>query len=268
MARRPDREGPRGRWQTRATLAYIDARDVQNRLDEVFGAFWQAEYVPMSNGTYCCRIGLFIEGQWIWRSNGAIVTQDRDDADAKEMAEKGGYSDAFKRAAVLWGSAATSTTSRHRGLISSPPASPGRSRNRHILDLRSFSGSMLQSLSERRPHLPSRSRRRFASRRPLRQKTSAPAERVHPTTGEILTEEEFLELAKRNFAEPLPEMLRDGNTNMDDIFPGDRPSAAEATTEGTDAPLPEDKAHRSKPSHVTSGPTTTVDERRAPRGGR
>lgn len=94
---------------------------------------------------------------------------------------------------------------------------------------------------------------------------SKPAERVHPTTGEILTEEEFLELAKRNFAEPLPEMLRDVNTNMDDIFPGDRPSAAEATTEGTDAPLPEDKAHRSKPSHVTSGPTTTVDERRARR---
>lgn len=76
-------------------LAYVDARDVQLRLDEVMGIDWQCEYIPMPDGTKCCRIGLLIDGQWRWRSNGA--------GDTQVEAEKGSYSDAFKRAAVLWG---------------------------------------------------------------------------------------------------------------------------------------------------------------------
>lgn len=84
-------------------LAYIDARDVMERLDSVMGTAWQCEYVPMSNGTYCCRLGLKIDDEWIWRSNGSINISDTEKSDAKEMAEKGGYSDAFKRAAVLFG---------------------------------------------------------------------------------------------------------------------------------------------------------------------
>ena len=84
-------------------LAYIDARDVMSRLDEVAGADWQCEYVPMPNGTCCCRIGIKNGSEWVWRSNGAINLTDSDKPDAKEMTEKGSYSDAFKRAAVLWG---------------------------------------------------------------------------------------------------------------------------------------------------------------------
>lgn len=86
-------------------LAYIDARDVMNRLDEVCGpAGWQCEYVPMPNGTACCRIGIYAGADmWIWKANGAENLTDSDKADAKEMAIKGTYSDAFKRAAVLWG---------------------------------------------------------------------------------------------------------------------------------------------------------------------
>jgi hypothetical protein len=72
-------------------LAYIDARDVMKRLDEVMGLEWQDEY-PFPG---CCRIGLKINGEWIWRSNGA------DETDVEGV--KGQYSDAFKRAAVLWG---------------------------------------------------------------------------------------------------------------------------------------------------------------------
>lgn len=72
-------------------LAYVDARDVMQRFDEVMGVDWQVEY-PFKG---CCRIGLKIGGEWLWRSNGAGET-------AYE-AEKGEYSDAFKRAAVLWG---------------------------------------------------------------------------------------------------------------------------------------------------------------------
>lgn len=84
-------------------LAYIDARDVMQRLDEVCQDQWQAEYVPMPNGTCCCRIGIKVGGDWVWRSNGSVNITDSDKADQKEMAEKGSYSDAFKRAAVLWG---------------------------------------------------------------------------------------------------------------------------------------------------------------------
>ena len=72
-------------------LAYINARDVMRRLDQVMGLNWQCRY-PFDG---CCEIGLFIGGEWRWRSNGA--------GDTAVEAEKGRYSDAFKRAAVMWG---------------------------------------------------------------------------------------------------------------------------------------------------------------------
>lgn len=73
-------------------LAYIDARDVMDRLDEVCGVGnWQNEY-PYKG---CCRIGIKVDGEWVWKSNGAGETQ--------VEADKGQYSDSFKRAAVQWG---------------------------------------------------------------------------------------------------------------------------------------------------------------------
>jgi hypothetical protein len=73
-------------------LAYIDARDVMERLDAVVGPEnWQCEY-PFEG---CCRIGILCGDHWVWKSNGAGET-------AVE-GEKGRFSDAFKRAAVLWG---------------------------------------------------------------------------------------------------------------------------------------------------------------------
>ena len=72
-------------------LAYIDARDVMKRLDDVCGDNWQVEY-PFDG---CCRIGIKVNDEWLWRSNGAGETQ--------VEGEKGKFSDAFKRAAVLWG---------------------------------------------------------------------------------------------------------------------------------------------------------------------
>jgi hypothetical protein len=77
-------------------LAYIDGRDVMRRLDEVCGpGGWQATYIPMPNNTMCCSIGIKVDGEWVWKANGAGNTDIE--------GEKGGYSDAFKRAAVLWG---------------------------------------------------------------------------------------------------------------------------------------------------------------------
>ena len=84
-------------------LAYIDSRDEQDRLDDVMGADWQCEYGAMPDGSYCCRIGLRIDGDWRWRSDGAVMLSESAKVDAKEMANKGSYSDAFKRAAVKWG---------------------------------------------------------------------------------------------------------------------------------------------------------------------
>lgn len=75
-------------------LAYIDARDVMERLDYAFGANWQCKYSHADKKTIC-EIQVLINGQWITRSNGA--------GDSDIEAEKGAISDAFKRAAVMFG---------------------------------------------------------------------------------------------------------------------------------------------------------------------
>lgn len=75
-------------------LAYIDARDVMRRLDDVFGLEWQCRY-SHAEGKTICEIGARIGGEWVWRAGGA--------GDTDVEAEKGAISDAFKRAAVLWG---------------------------------------------------------------------------------------------------------------------------------------------------------------------
>jgi hypothetical protein len=75
-------------------LAYIDARDVMNRFDDVLGTDWQCKY-SHANGKTICDIGILVDGNWIWRAGGA--------GDTDVEAEKGAISDAFKRAAVLFG---------------------------------------------------------------------------------------------------------------------------------------------------------------------
>lgn len=78
-------------------LAYIDARDVMERLDDVVGPMnWQCRYTHAGAITICeIGIGVYDAGNWIWKANGAGSTD--------VEAEKGACSDAFKRAAVLWG---------------------------------------------------------------------------------------------------------------------------------------------------------------------
>lgn len=79
-----------------ALLAYIDARDVMERLDKAVGPTnWQCRYPLADDGLLICEIGLRVDGEWLWRANGA--------GDTQVEAEKGKCSDAFKRAAVLWG---------------------------------------------------------------------------------------------------------------------------------------------------------------------
>ncbi len=82
--------------KTAALLAYIDARDVMERLDRACGfENWQCRYTMADSGVLICEVGIRINGEWLWRANGA--------GDTQVEAEKGKCSDAFKRAAVLWG---------------------------------------------------------------------------------------------------------------------------------------------------------------------
>lgn len=77
-------------------LAYIDARDVQNRLDTVCGvANWSDKYVETEKGRIICTLAIRIDGEWIAKSDGA--------GDSDVESEKGAISDALKRAAVKWG---------------------------------------------------------------------------------------------------------------------------------------------------------------------
>lgn len=77
-------------------LAYIDSRDAMKRLDSVVGAHnWQRRY-PWSDGKRLyCEVGIRLAGEWVWKGDGA--------GDTQVEAEKGAFSDAFKRACVNWG---------------------------------------------------------------------------------------------------------------------------------------------------------------------
>ncbi|MCP5003298.1 MAG: hypothetical protein GY941_05000 [Planctomycetes bacterium] len=99
-------------------LAFIDARDVMKRLDDVCGDLWQAK----SPYKGYCEIGLMVSGEWLWRGNSAGETD--------VEGEKGQASDAFKRAAVLWGvgrylyQLPNVWCSLNKGKITTPPTLP------------------------------------------------------------------------------------------------------------------------------------------------
>lgn len=77
-------------------LAYIDARDVMDRLDEAVGPEgWEDAFVETPLGRVICTIRIKVDGEWVSKSDGAGKTDVEGD--------KGGISDAFKRAAVKWG---------------------------------------------------------------------------------------------------------------------------------------------------------------------
>jgi hypothetical protein len=93
--------------KTRAlAVAYIDARDVMDRLDEVVGAFnWQVEHVEAC-GQLVTRIGIKnpLNSEWVWKSDlGFISGSDSDKEDDQVKAIKGTPSDGLKRAGVEWG---------------------------------------------------------------------------------------------------------------------------------------------------------------------
>ncbi len=75
-------------------VAYVDARQVQDRLDEVCGSEnWQNDYYVVG-GLLFCKIGIKIGDEWVWKGDTG--------SESNIEKEKGHVSDAFKRAAVHW----------------------------------------------------------------------------------------------------------------------------------------------------------------------
>jgi len=73
-------------------VAYIDARDVMDRLDEVVGGEWHDNYKSAPSGGLECALTVC-----------GVTRCDVGDDKNDNEAEKAGYSDAFKRAAVKFG---------------------------------------------------------------------------------------------------------------------------------------------------------------------
>lgn len=81
-------------------LAYVDARVIQDRLDDVLGVEgWQDEYECLPDGSVVCRLRLRIGGEWVTKMDVGGPSEQPDGGDRLKAA----FSDALKRAAVKFG---------------------------------------------------------------------------------------------------------------------------------------------------------------------
>src|SRR5579871_4583429 len=81
-------------------LVYVDARVIQDRLDEVLGvAGWQDEYESLPDGSVVCKLRLRLGAEWITKSDVGGPSEQPDEGDRRKAA----FSDALKRAAVKFG---------------------------------------------------------------------------------------------------------------------------------------------------------------------
>jgi len=80
--------------------AYIDARDVMKVLDE--HCEWEVQYKELA-GFLFAGIGIKLDGQVMWRWDCGQRIEDNPQDQMYEQAGKSAASDAFKRAAVMWG---------------------------------------------------------------------------------------------------------------------------------------------------------------------
>jgi len=78
-------------------VPYKDARVDMVILDDACGVNWQNEFKRDSKGVLQCGIGIYSNelSDWIWRWSNGVPSQFE--------ADKGEYSDAFKRAGFMWG---------------------------------------------------------------------------------------------------------------------------------------------------------------------
>src|SRR5205085_1117816 len=81
-------------------LAYVDARVIQDRLDEVLGVTgWQDDYDPLPDGSVVCRLRIRVGDEWLTKVDVGGPSEQPDGGDRLKAA----FSDALKRAAVKFG---------------------------------------------------------------------------------------------------------------------------------------------------------------------
>lgn len=88
------------RGERAMACAYIDARCVMDRLDEVVGPdAWQDDYEVLADGACVCRLKVRLNGEWITKTDVGSESEQPDEHDRR----KASFSDALKRAAVKLG---------------------------------------------------------------------------------------------------------------------------------------------------------------------
>jgi hypothetical protein len=81
-------------------MAYIDARLIQDRLDDVLGVEnWEDGYKILPDGSVMCRLRVKLGDRWISKTDVGSPSEQPDGGDRLKAA----FSDALKRAAVKFG---------------------------------------------------------------------------------------------------------------------------------------------------------------------
>ena len=81
-------------------VAFVDARVVQDRLDDVLGVMgWQDSYECLPDGSVVCRLRIRLGDEWITKEDVGGQSEQPDEGDRRKAA----FSDALKRAAVKFG---------------------------------------------------------------------------------------------------------------------------------------------------------------------
>jgi hypothetical protein len=81
-------------------VAYVNARVIQDRLDEVLGVMgWQDSYECLPDGAVVCRLRIRLGDEWITKMDVGGQSEQPDEGDRRKAA----FSDALKRAAVKFG---------------------------------------------------------------------------------------------------------------------------------------------------------------------
>lgn len=88
-------------------LPYIKPRVIHDLLDSIVGPEnWRNSFVSCPMGQHASLVSvieIFVNGHWVHKSDGAHIESFSDESNNREIAIKGAYSDAFRRASVMWG---------------------------------------------------------------------------------------------------------------------------------------------------------------------
>jgi hypothetical protein len=81
-------------------IAYVDARVIEDRLDDVLGPEnWQDEYEVLNDGSVTCRLRVKLGAEWVTKMDVGSLSEQPDSGDRLKAA----FSDALKRTAVKYG---------------------------------------------------------------------------------------------------------------------------------------------------------------------